>query len=208
MSIRHRIHHRVRHHLKRHNSGWLWPLIGILAVILFIWWISGNQPAATPSDTGTTTAPKTAPAQKGTTVKVSTATDVASVAAGISNGSIFSSWLKSTGVASELKSNGTYTLFLPTDAAIAQLPAGTFKNLSVAGQKRFVENHIVSGRVIDVNAQVSASIWTLSGDPLNFTRRDGQPTLIGSSVIVAEYKASNGVVYVISGVLIPPQKIQ
>lgn len=193
---------------KEHNSGWLWPLIGVFAIIAFIWWVSGNQAPAAPSAGGATTTQPVAQAQKGTSAKPKAGTDVVSVAAGISNGTIFSSWIKSTGVASELKAGGTYTLFLPTNAAIAQLPTGTFKNLSAAGQKRFVENHIISGRVIDVNAQVSASIWTMSGDPLNFTRRAGQPTLVGSSVIVAEYKASNGVVYVISGVLIPPQKLQ
>ncbi len=191
---------------KTHNSGWLWPLIGIFTVVLFIWWMSGNQAPAAPVSQGATTTQTVitttaAPKTKG-------ATDVASVAAGISNGSTFSAWIRSTGVASELKGSGPYTLFLPTNASIAQLPTGTFKNLSAAGQKRFVENHIVSGRVIDVNAQVSSSIWTMSGDPLNFTRRNGQPTLVGSSVIVAEYKASNGVVYVINGVLIPPQKLQ
>ena len=193
---------------KRHNSGWFWPLIGIFAVVLFIWWVSGNQAPAAPGSEGTTTAQQAVTGSKGAPSKTVAGTDIVSVAAGISNGSTFSSWLKSTGVASELSAKGTYTLFLPTNASIAQLPAGTFKNLSAAGQKRFVENHIISGKVIDVNAQVSSTIWTLSGDPLNFTRRDGQPTLVGSSVIVAQYKASNGVVYVISGVLIPPQKLQ
>ena len=139
------LHHRIRHHLNKHNSGWLWPLIGVFAVILFIWWVSGNQAPVSSTANGTTSAQQAVPAQKGTSAKPKAGTDVVSVAAGISNGTTFSSWLKSTGVASELKADGTYTLFLPTNAAIAQLPTGTFKNLSAAGQKRFVENHIVSG---------------------------------------------------------------
>ncbi len=142
----------------------LWPLIGVLAVVLFIWWISGNQPAGTTSSgnaTTTTVVQQTSGTHTAAPAK-NTATDVVSVAAGISNGTIFSSWLKSTGVASELTGAGPYTLFLPTDAAIGQLTPGTFKNLSAAAQKRFVENHIISGKVINVEAQVAGSFFNVT----------------------------------------------
>jgi uncharacterized surface protein with fasciclin (FAS1) repeats len=198
--------------MKKHDSGWLWPLIGILAIILIAWWALGNAPAAPGARPSGWTAPQQ---QQGSTSTKgasggtkTTASDVASVAKGISNASIFASWLASTGVASELTGAGPYTLFVPTDAAIAQLPAGTFRNLSAAEQKRFVEYYVIPGKAVDAEAQVAGTVQTLSGDPLNFTKGAGQATLVGSAVILAQYKSSNGVVYVINNALIPPQKLQ
>lgn len=196
--------------MKKHDSGWFWPLLGVLVVVIIIWWAMGNQSSVPLAQTATTT-PEVVGQQKPATVhpvpaKGKAGTDVISVADGISNGTTFSSWLKSTGVASELSQTGSYTLFLPTNAAVVQLPTGTFHNLSVAEQKRFVEYHIIVGKIINIEAVVAGTIQTLSGDPLNFTHQPSQPALVGSYNVIAEYKASNGVVYVINGVLIPPHR--
>jgi len=203
----------LHHHFKKHDSGWLWPLIGILAIVLLIWWAFGNQPVGMmPPPPGVAT---TVQQPSGSTTKKASgtaaapkATDVVSIAEGVSNATTFASWLRSTGVAAELSGTGTYTIFVPTNDVIAQLPTGTFRNLSAAEQKRFVEFHIIAGKVINADAQVAGTVQTLSGDPLNFTRRPGQTALVGSGAILAQYKASNGIVYIVNTALIPPQRLQ
>ena len=190
----------IHHHFKNHNSGYLWPLIGVLAVVLIAWWVMGNTTPSATSGQGsgaTQVSDTTVGAKKG-------GTDVVSVAQGISDASVFASWLVSSGVAAEL-AGSTYTLFVPTDAAIAALPAGTYRDQSAAGKKRFVEYYVVPGTVIDANATLAGSVQALSRDMLNFTKREGKPPLVGSAPIITSYKASNGVVYLIGGTLIPPK---
>jgi uncharacterized surface protein with fasciclin (FAS1) repeats len=198
----------MRINTKKHDSGWLWPLIGLLAIILIWWWASGNNSGAPAPEKATTAQSTTTSSggKKSTTTAKATSSTVVGVAEGLSQASTFASWLESTDVASELSADGTYTLFAPTNDVIAALPAGTFRNLSVADQKRFVEYHIIVGKVIDANAQIAGTVQTMSLDPINFTRRAGQSALVGSGAIVAEYKATNGVVYLVNDALIPPQK--
>ena len=185
------------------------PLIGILIIVLIGWWIVGNQPVAAPTapEQATTLQPSGTPAKK-TTTKKPAATDVVGVAEGLSDATVFASWMQSTGVIAELAGSGPYTLFVPTDAAIAQLPAGTFKNLSAAEQKRFVEYHVVVGKVINADTQFAGTITALSNDQLNFIARPGQTTLVGGGAIIARYTADNGIVYVVNSSLIPPKKSQ
>jgi uncharacterized surface protein with fasciclin (FAS1) repeats len=97
---------------------------------------------------------------------------------------------------------------VPTDGAVSQLPAGTISGLSAAAKKRLVEYHIVTGRAVDVDAENSGSIQALSGDALNFSLGTNNTPMVNSSITVTEYKASNGVVYLIDNVLIPPTSSQ
>ena len=81
--------------------------------------------------------------------------------------------------------------------------------MDAAGLKRLVEYHIVSGKSIDVNVQTSGTTQALSKDTLNFSVREGDKSArINSSVALQAYKASNGIVYLIDQVLIPPVQTQ
>jgi uncharacterized surface protein with fasciclin (FAS1) repeats len=192
--------------------------IGVIALIVIgglgIWWIMSNANAGMSSTTATSTVATT------TTTTTTTGTvqgpqtvdrssqNVVTVAENLSGASDFASWLSSTGVAATLTGAGPYTIFVPTDGAISQLPAGTISNLSAAGKKRLVQYHIVSGRAIDVTAENSGSIQALSGDELNFSDSATNIPMVNSAITITEYKASNGVVYLIDNVLIPPTSTQ
>jgi len=191
------------------NKGiWLGGIGLAVLVLLGLWWFSSSNLAA-PAYQGATASPSTNTTGTGSgNSSVSTvdrsSSDVASIAASISGASTFASWLASTGVAAEVSGKGPYTIFVPTDAAIAKLPAGTFSSLSAAQKKRFVEYYIVAGRAIDVDAQVSGVITALSKDALNFSNVNNIP-MVGSAIITTQYKGSNGVVYIINTALIPPK---
>ena len=113
--------------------------------------------------------------------------------------------LQSTGVASQLSGKGPYTLFIPINEAYAHLPPGAL-DLSATALKRLAQYHVVAGRAVDVNAEISGTIQALSKDMLNFSVRPGDKSArINSAVALQEFKAQNGVVYLIDQVLLPPQ---
>ncbi len=136
------------------------------------------------------------------------ATDVPSIASGLADATRFSALMQSTGVTALLKGKGPYTIFVPTDRALRQLPAGTLTTMSAAELKRFVEYHIVATRAIDVNAVDSGTVQALSGDTLNFSVQAGdQSARVNSSVVLEGYSTKNGVVYLINAALLPPLKL-
>jgi len=186
---------------------WIGIVVVVILAALGWWWysmssgtqMSGQVATSTTTNTGTNTS-------SGVTMNDRSSSDVVSVAESISGSSEFASWLRSTGVAAQIKGKGPYTIFVPTDGSVSQLPPGTISNLSAAGLKRLVQYHVISGRAIDTTAQVAGGIQALSGDPLNFSYSATKIPMVDSAIVISEYKASNGVVYLIDNVLIPPQK--
>ncbi len=197
--------------------------IGFIAIVvvaaLGLWWVSSRQPIDTSTDTGNG-ATATTTASGGTTGATGTGTtgtgravttsnkDVASIVAGLSGASQFQSLFASTGVGATInpKSTSKYTIFVPTDGSVSQLPAGTISGLSAAEKKRLVQYHVVSGRAIDADAQVAGQIQALSGDALNFQYGTNKIPMVNSAIVIAQYNGTNGTVYVIDNVLLPPKK--
>ena len=188
--------------------------IAIAIVVLFgLWWLSASQSVgtlgatqspATTSSTGNNAAQQVRNTKPVAIIKESA--DVVSIAKSISNGTEFAELLASTGVGTGIKAGGQYTIFVPTDGAFTRLAPHTVSALSSAGLKRLVEYHIVVGSAIDPSAVVSGSVQALSKDALNFmVAPDGTPR-VGSAKILKAIKGSNGYVYLIDAVLLPPQK--
>ena len=95
-------------------------------------------------------------------------------------------------------------MFVPTNTSFSLLPPGAL-NLTTAQLKRLVEYHVISGKQIDVNLQVAGTATALSKDMLNFSVLvSDKSARINSSVALRAYKASNGIVYIVNGVLLPP----
>lgn len=188
--------------------------IGILAVIILLglgaWWLSANQVVTLPTLPATATssdATASSTASAGQYYPTTTSgSSVAAIAENLSGASTFGGWLSSTGVGAKLSGKGPYTIFVPTDGSISQLPAGTYNDLSAADKMRFVEYHIVTGRAIDATAETAGAIQAMSGDALNFSYGADNIPMVDSAIIIAEYKGTNGVVYLVSNPMLPPQK--
>jgi len=131
---------------------------------------------------------------------------VATVAQNLPNTSQFKALFKSTSVATSLTGKGPYTIFVPTNGAFSQLPPGTITKMTDAQKLRFMQYHIIDGRMIDAQAQVAGTIEAMSGDVLNFSFGADQIPLVNSAIFIHKYEASNGVVYLIDNVLLPPQR--
>ena len=114
--------------------------------------------------------------------------------------------LGAAGLVETLKGAGPFTVFAPTDAAFAKLPAGTLEKLLKPENKaqliQILTYHVVGEAVLakDVKA---GDVKTVEGSNLVITTKNGV-TLNGNTKVTAtDIKASNGVIHVIDTVVLP-----
>ncbi len=106
-----------------------------------------------------------------------------------------------------LSADGPLTVFAPTDDAFAALPAGLVDCLLLPENKDALTSiltyHVVDGDVMSTDL-TDGPVPTLQGEEVTVDLSDGV-TLNGSvKVVTADIAASNGVIHVIDGVLVPP----
>lgn len=191
---------------KRHRE-WAWAavFIALCTAVVALW--GSQEPQMTPADSmvNAGNVPGLVQEQKKPASEVPADTSVVGVLAGISEASNFNAYLHSTGVANQLR-NGSYTIFVPTNAAVVALPKGTISGLSASAQTRLVQYHVVSGKTLDNDAIMSGTYQAMSRDTLNFNvNLDTGASYVNSGKIIKQYKASNGIVYLVSSVLFPPK---
>ena len=109
------------------------------------------------------------------------------------------------GLAGVLKGTGPYTVFAPTDAAFARLPKATVASLehNRAKLRAVLLYHVLKGRITAAQLVKRHSVKTLNGQWLAVRVKHGVVTVGGVRVIKTNIAASNGVIHVIDGVLIP-----
>lgn len=115
--------------------------------------------------------------------------------------------LDAAGLVSALKSDGPFTVFAPTDAAFAKLPAGTVETLLKPENKAklaaVLKHHVVPGRVLLGDALKAGSAVTLQGGSLSFRFAEGAIRVGSARITVADLEAANGVIHVIDEVILP-----
>jgi uncharacterized surface protein with fasciclin (FAS1) repeats len=115
--------------------------------------------------------------------------------------------LTAAGLVDTLKSGGPYTVFAPTDAAFAALPAGTVEDLLKPENREqlvaVLTYHVVPGRYPASRVTGLDQAPTVNGDPVDISTADGQVMVDGATVVKADVTASNGVIHVIDKVLMP-----
>ena len=114
--------------------------------------------------------------------------------------------LKAAGLVDTLEGPGPFTVFAPTDAAFAQLPAGTLESLLAnPDQLRAVLTyHVVAGQVTAADVVKLHSATTLEGEDVTINAADGMVRIDDATVTTADIMASNGVIHVVDSVLLPP----
>ena len=159
-----------------------------------------TAPTATPAPTAA--APSTAPSASAAMTKdiVETATEAGSFKTLLTA-------VKAAGLVETLQGKGPFTVFAPTDAAFAALPAGTLDGLlkDPAALKKILLYHVVSGSVRSDQVVGLTSATSVEGSPVAIAVKDGTVYLNDSAkVVTADVMATNGVIHVIDTVLLPP----
>ncbi len=120
--------------------------------------------------------------------------------------------VKAAGLVETLKSAGPFTVFAPTNAAFAGLPAGTVDNLVKPENKATLTNiltyHVVSGAFKSMDLKDGQKVTTVQGEELTIGYKDGKWTVRdakggSANITTADVISSNGVTYVIDAVLMP-----
>jgi uncharacterized surface protein with fasciclin (FAS1) repeats len=103
-----------------------------------------------------------------------------------------------------LEGEGPFTVFAPTDAAFAALPAGVLDGLLAdpAALSKVLTYHVVAGRAASGDIVGKSTLQSLEGKPLTVST-EGGVKVGGANVTSADVDASNGVIHVIDQVLIP-----
>ncbi len=150
--------------------------------------------AATPSEAMT----EEAVDETGTIVDVAVANDFNTLVAAVT----------AADLGETLSGEGPFTVFAPTDDAFAALPEGLLDALLLPENKDTLTSiqtyHVVAGEVTS-DQVTEGNADTVQGEAIAITTPDGAVVLNDTATVTAvDVDASNGVIHVIDGVLVPP----
>ncbi|HTK23631.1 MAG TPA: fasciclin domain-containing protein [Gaiella sp.] len=114
--------------------------------------------------------------------------------------------LTRAGLVGALEKPGPYTVFAPTDAAFAKVPKKTLDGLLAdkAKLKSVLLYHVVAGKVTATDVTKLSAAKTLAGASVRI-RVSGTNVFVNTArVTKPDVMATNGVIHVVSRVLIPP----
>jgi len=115
--------------------------------------------------------------------------------------------LTAAGLVDTLKGKGPFTVFAPTDAAFAKLPAGTVEDLLKPENKAklvsILTYHVLPEAVSPGKLDKMTSAKTVEGQSVKISKKDGKMMVNGADIAKGDVKASNGIIYVIDSVILP-----
>ena len=175
---------------------------------------SEDEPTTTPpaSSQMSTATPETSSAAPSESA-MSDTKDIVDTAVAAGSFTTLAAALQAAGLVETLKGEGPFTVFAPTDDAFAKLPAGTVDTLlqdPKGDLTSILTYHVVPGKVMaaDVLTMNGQKVKTVQGAELTIKVEGDKVMLVdatGASVTVTtpDVAASNGVIHVIDGVLMP-----
>ena len=114
--------------------------------------------------------------------------------------------LTAAGLVETLQGAGPFTVFAPTDAAFAALPAGLLDKLLLPENKDVLVSiltyHVVAGMVMSADI-MAGDVPTVEGSSVKL-ETSYCVKVNGANVTAADVAASNGVIHVIDAVIVPP----
>ena len=157
------------------------------------------------------TTSETAPAAGQSAVKDDeSAKDVVKVAASSNDHTTLVAAVKQAELVDALSNAGPFTVFAPTNAAFEKLPAGTVEDLMKPENKAKLQDilqyHVYVGSLKTDLMQDGQVLNEVNGGNITISKKDGKIMINHSATIVASIPASNGIIHVIDGVLLPPSK--
>lgn len=123
----------------------------------------------------------------------------------------FTTFLKAVSavnLTSVLKTNQNLTLFAPTDAAFAALPAGELDKLMLPENgpllQKVLTYHLINAKVDSTKIKgAKGEVKSVEGSPLLLDGSGAQPKVDDANILQTDVLASNGVLHVVDKVLLP-----
>jgi uncharacterized surface protein with fasciclin (FAS1) repeats len=138
------------------------------------------------------------------------AKDVVKVAAGSQDHTTLVAAIKQADLVNALSNAGPFTVFAPTNAAFDKLPKGTVENLlkdeNKAQLQDILQYHVYVGTLKTDMMEDGQTLNQVNGQNITIAKKDGKVMINNSATIVTSIPASNGIIHVIDGVLLPPSK--
>ena len=170
--------------------------------------ITGAACTSSTSETSTSAAQDSAPAGGGQSAVLDDMSqkDVVKVAIASPDHTTLVTAVKAAGLVDVLSNAGPFTVFAPTNAAFDQLPAGTVNDLLKPDKKETLQDilqyHVAVAVYKPEMLQDGQIINMANGGNVTIGVKDGKTTVNGARIL-ASVPASNGIVHVIDGVLLP-----
>jgi len=174
----------------------------MLAVTLLL----GCEKDATPAASRTTGSPPTAPAPAEETKVPVDPNNIVSIAANSKDHTTLVAALKAADYIDSVSNPGPITVFAPTNAAFDKLPKGTVEGLlkpeKVDDLKTILKYHVAPSTYLATDLKDGTTLGMVNGGKVTVHVKDGK-TMVNDANVVASIRASNGVIHVIDGVLLP-----
>jgi transforming growth factor-beta-induced protein len=119
--------------------------------------------------------------------------------------------LEAAGLEVSLKGSGPFTLFAPTDAAFAKLPAGTVEDLLKPENREqlrsILKYHLIPGRYTVKDVMYLYGAITAQGQKVLVRRNQERVTVDNARIVKGDIPASNGLIHVIDTVILPRKPV-
>src|SRR5271157_5489270 len=131
---------------------------------------------------------------------------IAQIAANDTNFTTLVSLLKKANLTDVLNGPGNFTIFAPDNAAFSKVNASTLANLqnNSTALKTLLLYHVIPTKLLENNFTGSGTLTTVNGLSLPYSVNGTTLKVDNATVTKADINATNGVIDVINGVLIPP----
>lgn len=137
------------------------------------------------------------------------ARDIATTAASTKDFKTLTAAIKAADLTKTLQGPGPFTVFAPTEAAFAALPAGTLESLLKPENKAklaaVLTYHVVPGRVAASQVVKLNAAKTVNGQSVTIKVTGGKVAVNSANVVKTDIRASNGLIHVIDKVLLPQE---
>jgi uncharacterized surface protein with fasciclin (FAS1) repeats len=134
--------------------------------------------------------------------------DIVKIAVGSPDHTTLVAALTQAEYVNDIANAGPFTVFAPTNAAFAKLPAGTVEDLMKPENKEklreILEYHVSVGGYKQDYLTDGQTINQANLKDITINLKDGKMMVNGKANVIATVPASNGIVYVIDEVLLPP----
>lgn len=131
--------------------------------------------------------------------------DIIDVATALPGFGTLASLVTAADLIDTLRGDGPFTVFAPTDAALAKLPTDIVDALTADKDllTSVLTYHVLAGKV-NLAELPEGDVETVSGAVIHVTKVDGMTYINGNPVLVGNVEATNGIIHVIGDALVPP----